>query len=224
MVVSTYKPRNFESTKVLSPQKLLEQLIEEVKKASHPARKRLALTKFLQAIYQNKNLLVMPSYTRLADYEEIHDLALQDTILVVSQKIDTYQSGKPILAWIKGIFKHKFYDALKKNKPNKIQCFSLDDLNSGIVPTAKNDSTDNLADFLREDPENILRNTTVHNRPEITLQKLLWLILIEDLSWEVIAKKLNSSISTLSSFYQRNIQKYKVYFEKYLSENYTSNN
>ena len=202
-----------------SPSRIMEELIEEVKKHTEPIKKRIALTKFLQAIYKNKHLLVMPSYILLPDYEEIHQQALQDTMLVISQKIASYKSENPILPWILGIFKNKFYDALKRNRPSKVCILSLDNLNYNIRDCSKEDDPqdNNLQDFLKSDPENILRTTTIRGCPEITFQKLLWLILIEDKAWETIAKELDSNISTLSSFYQRNIKKHKAYFEKYLS-------
>lgn len=200
-----------------SPKQQIQQLIEEVKKHSEPIKRRIALTKFLQAIYQHKNLLVMPSYTMMPDYEEIHQQALQDTLLVVSQKIDSYESGKPLLPWIAGIFRNKFYDALKRHRPNKVNFISLDCFSYNLSSLSQDDLRQTMQDFLLDDPENILKTTTVRGCPHITLQKLLWLIHIEDKTWETIAAELNSKISTLSSFYQRNIQKHKAYFQKYLS-------
>jgi len=216
--VSSHKVSNCHKVENKSPSQLMEELIKEVKKHSEPNKKKIALTKFLQTIYQNKHLLVMPSYILFPDYEEIHQQALQDTILVVSQKIDSYQSDKPILPWIIGIFKHKFYDALKKHKPKEVNILSLDSLDYAVSDRSEAERKDNnLRDFLKSDPENILRTTTVRGCPHITLQKLLWLIAVEDLSWETVAKSLDSNISTLSSFYQRNIKKHRAYFKKYLS-------
>jgi len=200
-----------------SPPQKMEELIKEVRKHQEPVQKRIALTKLLEAIYKHKHLLGMPSYAKMPDYEEIHQQALQDTILVVSQKIDTYEPEKPFLPWVKGIFKNKFYDALKQNRNNKFRIVSLDSLDYSLKDCKSENAGKAVQDFIRSDPENILKNTKVRGCPHITLQKLMWLILVEDLTWETVATELNSKISTLSSFYQRNIQKHKAYFLKYLS-------
>lgn len=198
-------------------QNILEKLIAEVKNNSEPSKKRIALNRFLQAVYQHKNYLRMPSYSQLADYEEIRHQAIQDTILVVAQKIDCYQEGKPVLPWLRGIFRNKFYDALKRNRPNKVTVLSLEDFDYFIAEEKQEDYRQNMQNFLKSDPENILKNTTIRGYPHISLQKLLWLIIIEDKTWENVAKELKSNISSLSSFYQRNIQKHKAYFQHHLS-------
>lgn len=199
------------------PQKLMEKLIEEVKKHSDPTKKKIALTKLLQEIYNNKNLLVVPDYTELPNYEEIYQEALQNTILALAREIDSYQSGQPALPWIKGIFINKFFDALKKYTSKKVRLLSLDTLSYSFAALSRKDPRQNLENFLLKDPENLLKNTRLPGYPHISLQKLLWLILIEDQTWETVAKELDANVSTLSGFYQRNIKKHKAYFQKYLS-------
>ena len=196
---------------------LLQELIEEVKQHSEQSKKRIALTKFLRAIYKHKHFLVISNYTtELPDYEEIHQQALQDTILTISQKIDSYESGRPILPWIRGILNYKFIDSLKRNRSNTVTILSLDNLNYD-PPSESNDmAKNNLQNFIIQDPENILESTTLRGYSHVTFQRLLLFKLIEDKTWETIATELGVKVSTISNFYQRNIQKHKAYFEKYL--------
>ena len=198
-------------------EQLLQNLVKDIQNNSESSKRPIALTKFLQQIYKLKNYFVMSSYIRLPDYEEIHQQAFQDTILVISQKIDSYELGRPILPWIRGIFRNKFFDSLKKNQSNKVRILSLDNLNYNL-PDRSNDSVNqnNIEDFIRRDPDNIFRNTTIRDRPEITFQKLLLSILIDDQKWETVASELGVKMSTVSTFYQRNMKKYRAYFEKYL--------
>ena len=206
-----------DTTLKLSFQKIMERLVKEIKNNSDPLEKRIALSKFLQAIYEYKNFLVISNYTKFQHYEEIHQQAFQDTILIISQTIDSYELAQPILPWIEEIFKNQFNNALEKQRIDRVSFVSLDRFNYNLAPRSTDDYKRNLRNFLSLDPENILKNTTLPGSPKITLQKLLWLILIEDKSWEIVARELNSNIKTLASFYQKNMQKHKAYFNKYLS-------
>ena len=106
----------------------MKQLVEEVEKSPEPTKKRIALTKLLAKIYQDKKMFEMPSHSELPDYEILYQQAVQDTILVIAQKTYSGESKKPFKPWIKSIFINKFYEALKKQKLNKVVILSNEDL------------------------------------------------------------------------------------------------
>ncbi|MEK0187882.1 hypothetical protein WMG39_24020, partial [Microcoleus anatoxicus PTRS2] len=72
-----------------------------------------------------------------------------------------------------------------------------------------------LRKLIEEDPDNIFRNTTLRGRPDITWQ-VIALARLDDEKWENISQKFDKNISTLQSFFDRNLRKFSDYIRNNL--------
>jgi DNA-directed RNA polymerase specialized sigma24 family protein len=222
-----HPPKTLERQRVLNE---LVNLIRQSKRIGHPQR----------------------SLWASGVYEDLHSEAFQETLIVVCQRIDTYNSDYPVMEWVNIILKRQFSDVVKKyrragrtnlsREEEIIPIYSLDNFihsledletlpldkiqakapltldNMGAKdPSAEACSDGQLVrDFLRTDPENMLRTSHVTGRPDITFQKIVWAKFVDDKIWDDMAQEWDISISTLSSFYKRTLHKLKPYFQKYL--------
>lgn len=92
----------------------------------------------------------------------------------------------------------------------------MDDLNKDLPSTEETSEEKQVREFLRDDPENLLKEEHIRGRQDLTFQKIIWMRYVEDKTWEEMSAELDIGISTLSSFFQRRLHKLKPYFEKYL--------
>lgn len=194
-----------------------------------------ALNELVNLIYQSKRIgHPQRSLWDSGVYEDLHSEAFQETLIVVCQKIDTYNSDYPVMAWVNIILERRFSDVVKKytkkgityipENQEKSSILSLDDLEAFTLdeiedkdPINEACSNDQLVrDFLRTDPENMLRNSHVTGRHDITFQKIIWAKFVDDKIWNDMASEWDIPVPTLSSFYQRTLHKLKPYFQKYL--------
>lgn len=139
------------------------------------------------------------------------------------------------MAWVNIILERRFSDIVKKYSRKGITripsnretspILSLDDLETFTLadntlakdPSNEACSGDHLVrDFLKNDPENLLRVPHVKDRPDITFQKVIWAKFVDDKTWEEISREMGIPIPTLSSFYQRTLRNLMPYFRKYL--------
>lgn len=205
----------------------LQSLIKEVLDSSDNPARQIALTRLLRAI-QNSGALARPQSAQWPPnlYLDYYQEALQMTLMEVCQKCDRYDFKHPVMAWVNTILKRRFIDVIRRylgrrSSSNaatvqKRQTLSLDDLTVEVAASKESNDFDDVRAFLRDDPEQILRNIRLTSYPHITLQKVLLLKCVEDCSWQDIASQLQVEVSTLSSFYQRNLKKQKDYFARYL--------
>lgn len=208
----------------------LQQLAEEAQRYPPQSSKRqLALNKLVNQILSS-NRLVRPQKGLWATnlYEDFYNEALQKTLLIICQKIDNYNPKHPVMAWTNFIIKNQFIsvvcDREKKGitsipKSEKIQSFpSLEDLDRYFPVEESLSDNQLLREFLEDDPENLLKNEQIRDRPDITFQGLAIAKFVEDRTWEEIATQLNISLQTICSFFNRCLQKLMPYFKKYLQE------
>lgn len=166
-----------------------------------------------------------PSY-----YEDIRNEALQITLLQVCQKIDAYNPAHPVMAWVNFMLNMKFKDVMTsynrrgltfipRSKLGQVmQIPSLDDLDRDVGVEEKQTNAQLLQQFLEKDPEGLLQNEHVRNRPEVTFQRVALTKYVEDQTWEEMAQNFDISLQTLYSFFDRRLQKFMPYFKKYLQE------
>ena len=205
----------------------LQSLMKEVLDLTDNPARQIALTKLLRAI-QNSGALAHPQSTQWPPnlYLDYYQEALQMTLMEVCQKCDRYDFKHPVMAWVNTILKRRLIDVIRKYRGRrssskaaivqKRQTISLDDLTIEVAASKESEDLGNVRDFLRNDPEQILQSIRLTSHPHITLQTILVLKCIDDCSWQDISSQLNVEISTLSSFYQRNLKKQKDYFARHL--------
>ncbi len=161
-------------------------------------------------------------------YEDLYNEALQRTLLEICQKIENYNPQHAVMAWVNFLLSKYFIKVLNdyrragltylptNNRGQAPTLRSLDDLEWDI-PVEESLSDDRLLQqFLDEDPENLLTQEHLRERPEITFQWLAVAKFVQDKTWEEISTELDISIQTLCSFFNRRLQKLTPYFSRHL--------
>ncbi len=111
--------------------------------------------------------------------------------------------------------------ANSSEKPKKLQVISLDTKNYDDLPASDNkEQTRRMWEFLKADPENILKHTKIRNH-DLSLQEIS-LMKFEGYTFREIGEYYSISDKTVSSFYERNLKKLEIkqYFSRHLDEDY----
>jgi hypothetical protein len=193
----------------------LSQMVREA--CRHPAgsaERRKSLTKVIRLI-ANKLWKEHTPY-----YQD----AVQQTWVYFCQNICEGNTGEPynpdrshVTTWLNYYLKRRLQDLYTETQKqqSKIvsgqnECLGSADLNQTVNPIenlAANPDVPTLLEEVRNwvetDPEGELRQAHITNRPDITCQVLILRRLPPETSWKTLATEFNLSISTLSSFYQR---------------------
>lgn len=198
--------------------RLNEQLHQLVKEAcSHPAgsaARQKNLTKIIRLI-TNK---------LWREYTPYYQDALQQTWVYFCHNICEGNTGEPynpergsVVTWLNFYLKRRLQDSYLDEQKRQTRVVSLGSESSGLGDAEKKtDPIENLAaepdvpplleqvkQWAQADLDGDLRRTHIANHPEITCQVLILRRLPPETSWKTLAAEYNLSISTLSSFYQR---------------------
>lgn len=188
---------------------ILRQLALEAQQ--HPPgsqERQIALTKLIDQIYRH-NTLTRPhinddNISHL--YEDIYSEARLKIVEYICQKIDTYDSQRPVMAWVNHFFNFRFQDVCDRyRRETRIPRFLVDELEK--FEQQEMEDTEGLRKLIEEDPDDIFRNTTVRGRPDITWQ-VIALARLDDVKWETISQRFDKKISTLQSFFDRNLRNF----------------
>lgn len=202
----------------------LQLLADEAQR--HPAgtrKRRQALAKLINVL-QNSNRLTRPRSGQFQGfYEEIYREALQRLFTYVCDRIDAYnpERGK-VLQWVNFLLGKRFFiEASREILPavpkgidaRKVTRLSLDELDANnpieLNPQLTPSLSDDLKNYLQEDPNDIFQNTCIGSQPRANFQYIA-LKRLEGYSWKELSQDLNLGMSTLSSFYQRSISKFST--------------
>jgi hypothetical protein len=212
--------------------RVLQELAQEAQQhpAQSPARQKI-LSNLVAQIMQSQQLGhpqkgAWPPQL----YEDLYNEALQRTLLEICQKIENYNPQHAVMAWVNFLLSKYFIRVLNDHRHSGLTYLpasdhgkapalrSLDNLDWDI-PVEESLSDDRLLQqFLAEDPENLLKQEHLRERPEITFQWLAVAKVVQDRTWEEISGELNISIQTLCSFFNRRLQKLTPYFRRHLQE------
>jgi hypothetical protein len=150
--------------------------------------------------------------------------ALQQTWLYFCQNICEGNTGKPydpnrasIVTWLNFYLRQRLRDFYINNQkeqiitvPMPIGQFGSEETNQRIDPLENIPANPDIPPLLEEvkrwaqtDPEGELSSIHIANHPEVTCQVLILRRLPPETSWKTLAAEFNLTISTLSSFYQR---------------------
>ncbi|MEG4503109.1 hypothetical protein QUA81_07345 [Microcoleus sp. F6_B4] len=211
---------------------ILRQLALEAQQ--HPAgsqERQIALTKLIDQIYRH-NRLTRP---HIHDenlrhlYEDIYSEARLKIVEYICQNIDIYDSQKPVMAWVNHFFKFRFKDVCARyRRETRIKPLSVDDLEifeqkeseiyqKNYPQMQMMEDTERLRELIEEDPDHLFRNKTIRNRPDITWQ-IISLAKLDDETWDTIAQRFHptKTISTLQSFFDRNLRNFSDYIRNKL--------
>lgn len=207
---------NQERDKELNQQ--LQGLLQEAQ--DHPLgslQRRRMLSRLIQAI-QRSGQLAHPQRGQWSpnQYEDLYNQALSKTFEYIAKNIDAYNPRYPVMAWVNDILKKRFIDVVR-SEMRHLQPYSYDALvESGYQQAAEAPEASDLAqlkDCLQSYP--CFAQTHIQKRPEVTFQQI-FLLRLDGYQWEDLATQLDLRPSTLSTFFYRNLQKFKPDILAYL--------
>lgn len=207
-------------------------LVEEIKQysANDCSRKirvqrRIALNKFVNAVVNSGRLSRQTQWSRLPNYEDYHNEALQLTLMEICKKIDEYNPEYPVMAWVNKIFHWRFIDVVNKERKKGITkipkgerispVLSLDDINKEINTEDSIPRQEIVREIICKDPEKYLASQHLRGHSQANLQAIL-ILLLEGKKWKEISQDLGVPLTTASSFYQRRMHKIIDYLKKYI--------
>lgn len=197
-----------------SETRLLHLLTEACKHPAGSPERQKNLTKIIRLI---KNKLWKENTPYYQD-------ALQQTWVYFCQNICEGNTGRPydpnrgsIVTWLNFYLKKRLHDFYINNQneqlvtsPTPFRDFSSGENNQTVDPVENIPANPDVPSLLEEvrrwvetDPEGELRRIHITNHPQVTCQILILRRLPPETSWKTLAVEFNLSISTLSSFYQR---------------------
>ena len=207
-------------------------LVEEIKQysANDCSRKirvqrRIALNKFVNAVVNSGRLSKQTQWSRLPNYEDYHNEALQLTLMEICKKIDEYNPEYPVMAWVNKIFHWRFIDVVNKERKKGITkipkgerispVLSFDDINKELNTEDSISRQEIVQEIICKDPEKYLVSQHLRGHSQANLQAIL-ILLLEGKKWKEISQDLGVPLTTASSFYQRRMHKIIDYLKKYI--------
>lgn len=190
----------------------LNDLVQYIRQfpAGSPQRQQ-GMTQMIRLIQQSNQL-----WHENSDYYED---ALQQTWLYFCRNICEGSTGEAydcsrasIITWLNRYLKWRLYDLRaevstrqKLTVQPKDDGYSslLSDVESLPAPSDVPPIIEQTRAWVEEDPEGELQNVHIQGKPNVNCQTLILRRLPPETSWQEISQEFNLSISTLSSFYQR---------------------
>ena len=150
--------------------------------------------------------------------------ALQQTWVYFCQNICEGNTGEPynptrssVVTWLNSYLKRRLQDFYIENQkqlastmPHQIERVGSSEINQATDPVeavaARPDVPcliEEVKRWVQSDPEGELSRIHITNHPEVTAKVLILHRLPPETSWKTLSAEFNLSISTLSSFYQR---------------------
>ncbi len=153
-------------------------------------------------------------------YALIYEEAVNQTLLYVCQKIDTYdpERGKEqkFINWVNFRLDKlvlKCYNNFRLESNAEIP--TLANLEDIAQPEPQNILPEMLRQCLEEDANDLFKNEHIRNCPNANFQSIA-LERFSGKSWEEISADFGIRVPTLSSFFQRNCKKFAPQFKEYL--------
>ena len=156
-------------------------------------------------------------------YQEICTEAKQDLMLRICKEVNNYRPEKEVRQWVNFLMTKCFQEAtpkvigMKDLKPlyygdmelifNKLQ--QQAEHGSYRIEAA-------LIEMIQEDPDDVFKSEVMKKYTHVNFQLLLIIKVVEDVCWQQISEELGVSISNLSSFYRRSLEKFTPRFREYL--------
>jgi hypothetical protein len=230
--------------KTILSDSIINHIAQEAKNAAPDSnQRRLALNLLVEAIQitdrfchpHNGSFSFPPSL-----YGYIYNEAIQETLLYVCLNIHKYDPSHDLMAWVNFLLPRRFSDVRDKymkqgiTKLPKISSNITDDKQTGvkIVFLDKAETLEifwqkeeavsksqQLRDFIEEDPDSLFRNAHITGRPDVNFKVVALEKVWGDKTWEYLADKWQiDSIQTLSSFFNRCLKKFRHLFLEYLED------
>lgn len=195
---------------------------------NHPPKtveRQKAVTALYMEIEKSKIIKCPPKNPHFSYqiYQEICAEAKQDLMLRICKEVHNYRPEKEVHQWVNFLMSKCFQEAtpkvigVKDSKPlyygnmelifNKLQQQTEHEFYQIEVA---------LIEIIKEDPDDSFKSEVMNKYPQVNFQLLLVKRVLEDVSWQQISEELGVTVSNLSSFYRRSLEKFTPRFREYL--------
>ena len=156
-------------------------------------------------------------------YQEICTEAKQDLMLRICKEVNNYRPEKEVRQWVNFLMTKCFQEAtpkvigMKDLKP--LYYGDMELIFNKLQQQAEHDSyriEAALIEMIQEDPDDVFKSEVMKKYTHVNFQLLLVIKVVEDVCWQQISEELGVSVSNLSSFYRRSLEKFTPRFREYL--------
>lgn len=184
-----------------------------------------AVTRLIMEIEKHQiiNCPQNPNFS-YAIYREICAEAKQELMFRISREIHNYRQDKEVRQWVNFLIIKCFQETTPQVIGKKdLGTLYYGDMDLVFKQMEKQQTEDEsyqlgaaLIEMIAEDPGDVFEDEVMKKYPHVNFRLLLIKRVIEDASLQQISEELGVSISTLSSFYQRSLEKFTPRFREYL--------
>ena len=156
-------------------------------------------------------------------YQEICAESKQDLMLRICKEFYNYRPEKEVRQWVNFLMTKCFQEAtpkvigMKDLKP--LYYGDMELIFNKLQQQAEHDSyriEADLIEMIQEDPDDVFKSEVMKKYTHVNFQLLLVIKVVEDVCWQQISEELGVSVSNLSSFYRRSLEKFTPRFREYL--------
>ena len=144
-------------------------------------------------------------------------------MLRICKEVHNYRPEKEVSQWVNFLMTKCFQEAT----PKVIGVKNLKPLyygNMDLICNKLQQQADRefyrieaaLIEMIQEDQDDAFKSEVMKKYPHVNFQLLLVKRVIKDASWQQISEELGVSVSNLSSFYRRSLEKFTPRFREYL--------
>lgn len=187
--------------------------------------RRKAVTKLLLEIEKYK-IIKCPQNSNFSYqiYQEICAEAKQELMLRICKEVHNYRPEKEVRQWVNFLMIKCFQEATPKVIGRKdlptVYYGDMEPIFNQIEKRQTEDEFDRLGaaliQMIIEDPGDSFQSEVSKKHPHVNFKLLLVKRVLEDVSWQQISQDLGVSLSNLSSFYRRSLEKFTPRFREYL--------
>ncbi len=177
-----------------------------------------ALRELVKAIKLSKKLIRIRQHGSSSEFEKlIYEEAVTETLAYVCTKIELYdpeRGNKKFMNWVNFKLEKTLIKCRQEfSIPYTIEISSWSDLENIGYKNNQPNLSDLLYQYIEQDSEAKFKSVFIQDHPQANFKDIA-LARLSGHTWKEISQELQLSISTLSSFFQRNCQKFKSLFEK----------
>ena len=203
----------------MNEQQLQKLALQAQEQSLSTTARRIALSKLIDAIYRSRKLVRPYKGQFQGVYEHIYQEAIQDLFLYICTNIDKYDSKRgEFITWINMLLSRRFFKeaipkVIGKTNEMKVENSVLENLEGTVFEKGENQEdyisqVEKIRKYIEIDPKGIFREAHVRKYPQVNFQAIAikrW----SGISWKDISDEFNIPIPTLSSFYQRTLEKFR---------------
>ncbi|MDJ0531671.1 MAG: hypothetical protein QNJ70_04100 [Xenococcaceae cyanobacterium MO_207.B15] len=177
-----------------------------------------ALRELVKAIKLSQKLIRIRQQESSSQFEKlIYEEAVTETLAYICTKIELYDSergNKKFMNWVNFKLEKTLIQCRNQySNPSTRELYSGSDLENIVHQKNTPNLSELLYQYIEQDSNNMFKSVFIKGNPQANFQQIA-LARLSGHSWKEIAQELKLSVSSLSSFFQRNCRKFKPLFEK----------